>query len=133
MILQYNPIDEQGARSVESLCKRDTNHERLRTTSLRGQNRHGLAWTVMINASELPVNNKVQNDVHTASTGVRQRWANCHILQSRSSPELLRRSPSSTLGYSKKFEKFKIQVQKITEIELFTIPKTIQIFSINLF
>jgi len=24
----------------------------------------------MINASELPVNDKVQNDVHTASTGV---------------------------------------------------------------
>jgi len=43
MILQYNPIDEQGAKTVESLWKGDTNLERLRTTSLVGQNRHGLA------------------------------------------------------------------------------------------
>jgi len=27
----------------------------------------------MINASQLPVNDKVQNDVHTATTGVGQR------------------------------------------------------------
>jgi len=29
VVILQNPIDEQGATSVESLCKEPTNHERL--------------------------------------------------------------------------------------------------------
>jgi len=33
-VILQNPIDDQGATSVERLCKGATNHERLKTTGL---------------------------------------------------------------------------------------------------
>jgi len=39
---------------------------------LGGQNRYGLVCAVMINPPELRINDEARNEVHIASTGVRQ-------------------------------------------------------------
>jgi len=39
---------------------------------LKGQNRYGLVCAVIINPSELPINNDARNEAYIASTGVRR-------------------------------------------------------------
>jgi len=38
---------------------------------LRGKNRYGLVWAVMINPPELPINDYARNDANITSTGVK--------------------------------------------------------------
>jgi len=43
----------------------------LQILLLRGKNRYGLVWAVMINPSELPIDDETRNEAYIASTGVR--------------------------------------------------------------
>jgi len=46
----------------------------LNVKLLKGKNRYGLVWAIIINPHELPINDEARNEAHIASTGVRLYW-----------------------------------------------------------